>query len=443
MNAQDREALARRLVAQSKADQTEVSISTSDQSLTRFARGIFNQSVAMRNVGISVRAIVDNRTGVVSTNDPSEASLEALLDRALALAKLAPPDPLTPRLPGPAPIHTPPGAYDAATAGANAEERAARCRIAMDLPQAAGYWSSGYTSTENDGFTVANSSGAVASFDGTDAAMNVKVTAPDSTGYAEAWANAIERIDAGAIAARAVDKAKTSAQPRSVDPGEWTVILEPAAIGELLAYVLSHFSAQQWSDGSSFFSGALGEKFFDERFSMSDDCAHPLAPSMPFDFEGQPKRRVPLIERGVVRNIVTDCYYANKLNRPNTGHALPAPNAFGPQPINVVVAPGERSLDELIASTRRGLLISRFWYIRTVDQKRALVTGMTRDGTFLIENGAVTHGVRNMRFNQSIVEALAAAECASELKRSGQYSYSLVVPAVKLDKFTFSSTTEF
>ena len=443
MNAPEREALARRAVERSAADQTEVSVTVADEALTRFARGIFNQSVASRKVGVSIRAVVGDRTGVASSDDTGDASIDALLERAVTLAKLAPPDPLTPKLPGTARFAIPAGSYDAATAKADADERALRCRTAMDLAQSAGYWCSGFTSTSANGLTIANSSGALASFDGTDAAMNVKVTAPDSTGYAESLSPAIARVDADAVGSRAVEKARKSAAPQTVEPGEWTVILEPAAIGELLAYVLSHFSAQQWSDGSSFFSGALDEKFFDERLSMSDDYAHPLAPSMPFDYEGQPKERIALVENGVVRNIVTDSYYAKKLDRANTGHALPAPNTYGPQPLNVVVQPGPRSTQELIASVKRGLLISRFWYIRTVDQKRALVTGMTRDGTFLIENGEITCGVRNLRFNQSIVEALKTVECGNEPSHTGQYSYSLVVPAMKFDRFSFSSTTEF
>jgi predicted Zn-dependent protease len=443
VNAGAREAIAQRAVERSSADQTEVTIAVADHALTRFTRGISNQNVASHNVSISVRAIVDNRTGVASSNILGDASVDSLIARAIELAKLAPPDPLTPTLPARASIAPAPGGYDAATADADPQERALRCRSAIDAAQAETFWCAGFVSTAHSGFTIANSSGALASFDGTDAAMNVKVTGTDSTGYAERFATAIGSIDAASAGARAVEKTKRSAAPRAVEPGEWTVILEPAAFGELLAYVVSHFSAQPYGDGSSFFSGALGEKFFDERFSLMDDYAHALAPAMPFDFEGQPKLRIPLVENGIVKNIVTDSYYAKKLGRPNTGHALAAPNSYGPQPLNIAVGAGTRSLDELIASTERGLLISRFWYIRTVDQKRALVTGMTRDGTFLIENGRIASGVRNMRFNQSIVEALAAAEFGSVQERTGQYSYSFIVPAVKLDRFTFSSTTEF
>jgi predicted Zn-dependent protease len=164
---------------------------------------------------------------------------------------------------------------------------------------------------------------------------------------------------------------------------------------------------------------------------------------MPFDYEGVPKQRVPLLEHGVARGVVTDSYWAAKLDLPDTGHALPAPNSWGPQPTNVTVAPGSKSTAELIAETKRGLLISRFWYIRPVDLRQTIVTGMTRDGTFLIEDGKVARGVRNMRFNQSILAALSKVEFSSELARSGSYSYSIVVPAAKIAGFRFTSLTDF
>ncbi|HEV7179739.1 MAG TPA: metallopeptidase TldD-related protein, partial [Candidatus Baltobacteraceae bacterium] len=190
-------------------------------------------------------------------------------------------------------------------------------------------------------------------------------------------------------------------------------------------------------------SGKLGAKLFPETLTVRDDYANELAPGMPFDYEAHPKERLTLVDRGVVTNVVTDSYYAHKLHMRNTGHALPAPNAHGPQPLNIVVEPGHAGTDELIAGTQRGLLITRFWYIRTVDQKQAIVTGMTRDGTFLIEHGRITTGVRNLRFNQSIVEALTRAVLSRDLHRTGSYSYSLVVPSAKIEGFRFTSTTQF
>jgi PmbA protein len=443
VKAPRREAIARRAVERSRADQTEVRVSSGDDALTRFAHGISNQNVAGDDVTIAVRAIVGGRTGVAASNDLSDASVDALLERAREMALFAPSDPLVPELPSGGSAPAPGACYVDATAQADPRERAAVCDAIINHAEQARYWCSGYVSTASSGTTIANSSGALASFDGTDARVNVKATAPDSTGFAEHYTTDIRELDGDAAGARAVELARASARPRSVEPGAWTVILEPPAFGELLTYLASHFSAQSFSDGSSFCSDGLDRSYFDERVTIGDDFAHPLAPSMPFDYEGQPKVRLPLVEAGVVRNVVTDSHYAKKLDRPNTGHALPAPNAYGPQPLNIVIPPGTKSTQELIAGTQRGLLISRFWYIRVVDQKRAIVTGMTRDGTFLIENGKIAGGVRNLRFNQSIVEALGSVEFSREQKRTGQYFYSLVVPTAKIDRFTFTSTTEF
>jgi predicted Zn-dependent protease len=297
--------------------------------------------------------------------------------------------------------------------------------------------------TSRSGITVANSQGVLASFDSTDAGCNAKFNAADSTGYAERLSHDVGEIDGGAIGAVAAEKARRSASPRAVDPGAWTVILEPAAFGELLAYITGHFSAQAYDEGSSFFSGDLGRRFAGENFTLVDEFAHPLHRGMPFDYEGTPTKRVVLADRGAASGIVTDTTWAAKLGWENTGHALPAPNAWGPHPRNVVVEAGTKSLEELIAQTKRGLLVSRFWYIRPVDQRKTIVTGMTRDGTFLIEDGALSGGVRNMRFNQSIVEALAHAEFSDAPVRTGGYSYSIVVPAAKIEGFTFTSSTDF
>ncbi|HET9028787.1 MAG TPA: TldD/PmbA family protein [Candidatus Aquilonibacter sp.] len=443
MNKAEREALAKRTLAFSNADQTEVLVSSSKSSLTRFTHGLSNQNVSADDLSISVRAIVGNRTGVAATNRTDDTALADVVKRAIDMAAFAPADPMQPVLPSGAPTTAPAGAYDDATADADAFVRARICEAIFEQAESAGYWAAGYASTSQSGITVANSSGALASFDGTDAQANAKMTAADSTGFAERYSTRVDAVDGADVGRRAVHKARESAQPQQVEPGEWTVILEPPAFGELLSYLIAHFSAQAFDEGSSFCSDGLDRRYFDTSVSIADDYAHPLAPGMPFDFEAQPKMRVPLVDNGIVRNIVTDSYYAKKLDRANTGHALPAPNAWGPQALNIVVAPGTKSTQTLISETTRGLLISRFWYIRTVDQKKTIVTGMTRDGTFLIEHGRIVGGVRNLRFNQSIVAALGAVSFGSEHVRTGQYSYSLVVPSAKIERFTFTSTTEF
>lgn len=443
MRSPQREALAARTLALSSADHTEVMVSTERSELTRFTHNAVIQNVGESDVTLRVRAIVGKRTGVASTNVFDETQLRSVVDRAIEMAKLSPEDPDLAPLPSGDETQTPEGAYAVTTASASPELRAQMADAVFRTAEEYKDWCAGFVSTGEYGVTILNTNGARASFDGTDAAVNVKMNAADSTGYAEGWDNDVTRLDARAIGQRSARKAADSQHPRAVDPGEWTVILEPAAFGELFVYLGDHFSAQSYDEGSSFLSDGLDKKYLGDNVTVFDDYAHPLSPGMPFDYEGQPTQRLTLVDGGVAKTIVTDSYWAQKLNRPNTGHALPAPNAYGPQATHLVVAPGTKPVNELISETKRGLLITRFWYIRTVDQKKAIVTGMTRDGTFLIEDGEIVGGVRNLRFNHSIIEALQRCELANALHRTASYSYSVVVPAAKIEGFTFSSGTDF
>ena len=446
MHKQQREALARHITGMSTADQTEVLVSSENSALTRFTHNAIHQNVASLDTVVSVRAIIDGRTGVARTNILDEADGDSLRDvvaRACTIATLAPKDPGQPALPSGGKYRPPERAHAQATAHASAQQRAELANEIFNVAQRDTLWSAGFVTTSEAGTTIVNSLGACASYDATDAAVNVKMNGEDSTGYAEAFNTDVSTLDTAEIARVAAEKAVQSRAPRSVDPGEWTVILEPAAFGELFSYIVDHFSAQSVDEGSSFLSDGLEKSYMGENVTIWDDYEHPLAPGMPFDYEAQPTLRVPLIENGVAKNYVTDSYWAAKLKRENTGHALPAPNAWGPMPRNPVVLPGSKSREELIAETKRGLLVSRFWYIRPVDQRQTIVTGMTRDGTFLIENGKITAGVRNLRFNQSILEALRNCEFANKQYRTGTYAYSTVVPTAKITGFRFSSGTDF
>jgi predicted Zn-dependent protease len=443
MDADARRALAARVLERSRADATEAIVTSDHRALTRFTHEFIHQNVDIENVAIRVRAIVDGRTGVASTNAGSDAAIDAVVQRAMDIAAFAPRPADPPVLAARADATAPPAAYVDATANATAEERANVAAAIFAQAAANGCWCSGYVTTSAGGLTIANSAGANASFDGTESGANVKMTAGDSTGFAERYAPDARVLDGTALGARAAAKARASADPIAVDPGEWTVILEPPAFGELVMFLGSHFSAQSYDEGSSFLSGRLGERVMGNSVTIRDDYAHPLHPDAPFDWEGTPKQRVALIENGIARTVVTDSTWARKLDRVNTGHGLPAPNAQGPYPLDLVVDPGTASLNELIAGTKRGLLVTRLWYTRIVDQRKTILTGMTRDGTFLIEEGKLTRGVRNLRFNQSLVDALETCSFSNDQHRTGGYSYALVTPAVKFDRFTFASTTDY
>jgi predicted Zn-dependent protease len=443
VDSAQRAALVARLIERSDADETEVIVAATDSALTRFTRNAIHQNVATTDTIVRLRVVRDGKTGVASTNDLAEEALSATLARAELLARHAPRADDTQPMVAPARVEPVPNAYDAATANATAEQRAAVAAAVFEVARCNDMWAAGFVSTAAFGITIANARGTLQSFDATESGLAVKQNASDSTGYAERFSTALADLDGTAAAQTAAQKAAASADPIDVPARDWTVVLEPAAAAEFLDFLASHFSALMYDQGSSFFSGRLGERFMGDNVAIADDVRHPLNPGMPFDFEGAPTRRVPLIEGGVVREIVTDARWARKLGRENTGHALAEPNAAGPQARHLVVAPGTASLDELIAGTERGILISRLWYARTVDQRKTIVTGMTRDGTFLIEDGRVGRGLRNMRFNQSVVEALADAQFGRDLARTSSYAYSLVLPAVKFERFRFTSGTDF
>jgi PmbA protein len=430
-----------RALASSKADETEVLIAASDSALTRFTHNFVHESVSERNCQMSVRAVIGKRTGVAGTNKLDNDGIVEVVDRAFALAKLSTEDADFPGLPPPQDgVAQMPGAYDAATAQATADMRAGAVADIAKVMRHHNLYAAGYVSTQTDEFAIANSKGTRRFHRGTDSAINIKAIGSDSSGYAEGFSRRFRDLDPTALAQRAASKAVAGKNPRALEPGKYAVILEPPAFREFLGYLSwIGFGAQAFDEGSSFMSGRIGERIVGEHVTLRDDFAHPLGSGIPFDFEGVPRRQLALIERGVARDIVYDSYYAAKLHHANTGHALPAPNSEGPLPLNIVVDPGSTTLEDMIKEVQHGVLVSRTWYIRLVDQKQTIITGMTRDGLFLIERGRLTKGLKNMRFNESIIGALGRCDLSSVLVRSENH----VLPGVRIEDFTFSSGTEF
>jgi predicted Zn-dependent protease len=442
MTADERSAVAQAVLAQTHADAAEVTVEAMRQALTRFTHETVNANLDQGDTTVRVRAIVDGRIGIAATNAFDDDALAAVAARAREIALLAPRESTPPTVAGAGAAHAPPGAFVDATAAATPE---ARARVVAAIFAHAGdeLWSSGYALTAQRGLTLATTAGARLAFESTDAVVNVKMNGADSTGYAEIYSRDVGALDGDAVGREAARIARETRAPQAVETGDWTVVLAPAAFGELMRYLVLHFSAESYADGSSFFAGRLGAPVLGENVTIRDDFSHPLNAGMPFDFEGFPTARLTLVGNGVAREIVTDSTWAARLDRPNTGHALPAPNSFGPQSLHTVVEPGTKSFETLVAQTRRGLLVTRLWYVRNVDVRSVLLTGMTRDGTFLIENGRLVGGVRNMRFNQSMIAALADCEFAATQKRTGGYQYSLVTPAVKFNRFHFTSVSPY
>ena len=430
-----------RALAASKADETEALIAASDSSLTRYTHNSAHESVNERNSQISVRAVVGKRQGVAGTNKLDDASIVDVVRRAYESAKLSTEDPAFPGLPGPAgELAEVADAYDETTATATPDMRAAAVNDVAKIMRTHNLYAAGYVSTQSDAFAIANTKGVKRFHRSTDSAINIKAIGSDSSGYSEGFSRRFDDLEPAVLAERAAKKAVAGKNPRALDPGKYTVILEAPAFREFIGYLSwIGFGAQAFEQGSSFMSGRLGEKVVGENVSIRDDFTHPLGSGVPFDFEGVPRTVVPLIDHGIAKDVVYDSYYAAKLKHENTGHALPAPHSDGPMPLNIVVDSGSTALEAMIRDTKHGVLVTRTWYIRLVDQKQTLITGMTRDGLFLIERGRVTKGLKNMRFNESIIGALGRCDLASALVRSESH----VLPAVKIEGFHFSSGTEF
>ena len=442
MLAEERLALAMRAAGEVPGDALETSVIERRLCLTRFTHNEIHQNLDETETLVQFRAIVGGRAGWACTNLRDEKDLQRARDRAVEQARFAPAPAVPVVLPQPASYQEPKDSFDEATAHAPPSVRATAAAKIFEIASSGNAWAAGYISTESLGIAIANSNGLRANFSQTDAAINAKCITLKASGFAESFSRKFSGFDPAAVAVRAVAKARDAGELQTPDVGSWTVIVEPPALGELLSYLLPHFSAQRVYEGASFLAGGLDRKYVSEKITLTDDYAHPLHATCPFDGEGTPTQRVTLFENGVAKDYVTDAQWAARLGRRNTGHYVSG-ETNGPQPRAPVLTPGNRSRDELIASTKRGILISRFWYIRVVDVRKAIVTGMTRDGTFLIEGGKITHGLRNLRFNVRILDLLGDCELSSELVRTGGYSYAIVVPTAKFERFNFSSVTSY
>jgi predicted Zn-dependent protease len=426
------------------ADAVEVLFLHEWGGLTRFASSSIHQSTWREDTGLRVRVILGDRIGVAATNDCSAEGARAAARSAREMAAVVAPDPHFAGL-APADALEDDSRYDEATAGTTPDRRSegvaglvARC------PR--GFTAAGAFETMGSEVAVANTAGQFCWAPTTLASITTVVTGGESgSGFAEAFAATIDELDPTEIGARASDKAVESQAPRDLDPERLTVVLEPAAVSTLVGFLAwIGFGGRQLLEGRSCLAGREGERVAAESVTIADDALAPGTLGLPFDFEGVPRARVPLIERGVFRGGVYDLRTAKLAGTATTGHALPSPNPEGPLPLNLVMEPGEPSLEEMIASTERGLLVTRFHYSNVVHPVESTITGMTRDGTFLIERGEIAHPVKNLRFTQSILEALAATTMIGrETALASEFFFSASrVPALKIESFNFSGRSD-
>jgi predicted Zn-dependent protease len=427
----------------SRAEQTEVFYSGEDTALTRFANNYIHQNVAERDANVSIRVVIGKKIGTASTNKLDEMSLKLAVDKAIEIARTQPENPQFVSLPSPS-SYMEIDAFVPRTAEVSPVQRAEAVKIIVDEAQKKGVIASGAYSTSSYDLLIANSLGLFAAQKQTLAELNLVVTGDNgASGYASIITRDAADIDPKALANEAIEKCLKSFEPISIEPGDYTVILEPYAVGTLLSFLgYIGFGALSMQEGRSFMCDKIGQKITGENITIWDDALDPAGLPAPFDYEGVPKMNVMLIENGIAKGVVYDSYTAGIEGVNSTGHGLPAPNSFGPVPLNMFMKEGDSSIDEMIASTQKGVYVTRFHYTNVVEPMTTTITGLTRDGTFLIENGKITAAVKNLRFTNSILEALSnVSMISSETKLVEGFGGSRV-PAIKVDSFTFSGTTD-
>ncbi|MDH4139387.1 MAG: TldD/PmbA family protein [Coriobacteriia bacterium] len=437
-------ALAERAVETTSADQAEALVMMGSTALTRFAGNRIHQNVAEDNAGIAIRAVVGTRTGVAATNHLDVDGVRDCSTAAVRAAMAAPQDPDFPGLPNPEPI-TELERRSAATAGFSAEERATAVRAIVDQSASRGLVAAGTVSVSEQAFAIANSNGISAAMPTTFARATVLSTGPDGgTGWASFSDRDVSALAPAALGDEAATLAERSANPGELEPGAYSVVLAPEAVADIVNFLAyAGFSAKAVEEGRSFMSGRLGEKLVSEAISITDDALAAETIGLTFDFEGVPKRVVNLIENGVAVSPVTDSYWSARTGSPNTGHALPAPNSYGPMPLNLEMAPGEETIDGLVAQVDMGVYVTRFHYVNIDEPVPVLLTGMTRDGTFLIENGRLTRPLKSLRFTQSAIAALRdVGGVTRDRKLLGQDAGATHVPGLLLRSFEFTGQTD-
>jgi predicted Zn-dependent protease len=443
----------------STADEVELLIGGGQHSLTRFANNAITQNVTEENYSLSIRTVFDGRTARSTTNRFDDESLRRAVQASEALAKVQPSDPDLLPVAGPEAFGAAPAVarcfFETASMGPTERAEAAAKMVAVAGRHKLN--SAGVVSSSEIVEAVLNSRGLVAYYTQTSAEMSVTMLAPDSSGWQKTNSPDVRNIDPEQLAETAAQKALMSAHPRELPAGKHTVILEPAAVLDLVGFMFFDWGGLALLDQRSFLNGRLGTQLFGPNITIHDDVYHPLQSGAPFDGEGVRRERIALVEHGVVKSLVYARATAEKVKRSGliaqtrdvhaTGHGLPIPNEMGEIPVNIVfAAPGNqaKTIDQMVASTESGVLVTRLWYIREVDPYEKILTGMTRDGSFYIEDGKLMHGILNFRFNESLIHMLSnVTEMGEPIRASGEESFDMVVPAMKVRDFNFTEVTRF
>jgi PmbA protein len=430
------------LASAAGATEAEALVYAGESAVTRFANSEIHQNVASDEVIVNLRFVRGRRVGVASSGRTEADGLLRLVERAGAIAANVEERDDWAGLPEaamPLPLDA---AWSDGTAHATPELRADGARAVIAGADGAGVTAFGSFSTDTEAVAVANSKGIRAAERRTSSQLLTVAMGPGGgTGYAEECAVDATAIDARAIGLEAAERARASANPVEVPPGDYPVVLGHYAVVDLMDMLGSlGFSALAVQQDRSFFE--LGRRVASPLVTIIDDGRDPAGLPVGFDAEGVPKRRLVLLDAGVCRDLPYDRQTAARDGRRSTGHGLPAPNPWGPFPTNMIMAAGNATQDELLGGLDRGLLVTRFHYTNPVHAKRVVITGMTRDGTFLVEGGRIVGPVRNLRFTMSYLDALANVEAVSRERRCIRgFGGGSVVPSLRISSFSFTGAT--
>ncbi len=444
--------IAHQVLRLSDADGTEVLVQFTDDLLSRYANSFITQNSREKFFNISVRLRYGNRAGIASTDRLDRESLARLVKSAKEVALNSPEDPDLPPVPGPAEVPSYPPSFDESLMEPD-PDRAARI-IGEVIKRGHPFRAFGNLSQGHVHYLLLTSEG----FEGYNrtSRVSISINYMDDTFTRSGWAQGVSYRFSDIeesfmnLADKSHEKALLNRDPVDLKPGKYTVIVENIGLDEILMMMgWLGLSGKAYYEGTSFLRGKLGEKVFSEKLTILDDPSDPYLFTMPFDFEGVAKNPIPLIEKGVFKTPALDRRYARKLGMESTGHAT-FPFYPMPFPLHMKVMEGDRTLEEMIEETDYGLLITRFWYVNTVDPSSFTLTGLTRDGTFLIENGRITRAVKNMRFTQNFLEAFNNIEAlenkSTPVSEPNYYHFfpsAIRTPSMKIRDFTFTSTSEF
>jgi predicted Zn-dependent protease len=442
LSREEAQQLAARILAFSEAEQARVNISSGETGNTRFAVNQISTAGDVMNATATVTSAFGRRVASSTTNAFDDESLERVVRTSEQLARLSPENPEYLGELGAQQYVEADSVFDS-TANLSPERRAAAVAAVTAAADERGLQSTGFLVHTTGSSAVASSAGLFAY--NADSRLNFTTTVRTPDGTGSGWAgvglNDFEELDAAGLGARAIEKAERPRNPRAVEPGRWTVVMEPTAVANMVGLMMNSLNARSADEGRSFFSkpgggNRIGERFLDERVTIWSDPADPRLFTAPFTGDGLPNRREVWVRAGVLETLNYDRFWAQRSNR--------EPNGF---PAGYYMDGGDASVDDMIRATERGLLLTRLWYIRGVDPRTILFTGLTRDGTFLIENGRITAPVKNLRWNESPIFMLNNVELMGRPVRispseSSGTGPAVVVPPLKVRDFNFTSLSD-